>query len=61
MTLMLLGEPKRLATKVKRSQLVDVVGTSWEARAAEEDYRERRRERGIGTLRVEAGGGRREA
>ena len=46
----LIEELKIVATKVKRSQIEDAVGSSWAALAAEEDPQGR----GIGTLLVEA-------
>ena len=49
----LLEELKIVATKAKRSQVEDAVGSSWPALATEEDPQGR----GIGTLLVEAGGG----
>ena len=49
----LLEELKIVATKAKRSQIEDAVGSSWAALAAEEDPQGR----GIGTLLVEAGAG----
>ena len=42
-----------MATEAKRTQIEDVVGSSWAALAAEEDPQGR----GIGTLLVEAGAG----
>ena len=47
----LLEELKTVATEVKRSQIEDVVCSSWAALAAEEDPQGR----GIGTLLVEVG------
>ena len=49
----LLEELKTVATEAKRSQIKDVMGSSWAALAAEEDPQGR----GIGTLLVEAGAG----
>ena len=49
----LIEELKTVATEAKRSQIEDAVDSSWAALAAEEDPRER----GIGTLLVEAGAG----
>ena len=55
MTSALLEELKVVATEAKRSQIEDVVGSSWAALAVEEDPQGRE----IGTLLVEvrAGGG----
>ena len=49
----LIEELKIVAPEAKRSQIEEVVGSSWAALAAEEDPQER----GIGTLLVEAGAG----
>ena len=49
----LIEKLKTVATKAKRSQIEDTVGSSWTALAAEEDPQGR----GIGTLLVEAGAG----
>ena len=49
----LVEELKTVATEAKRSQIEDVVGSSWAALAVEEDPQGR----GIGTLLVEAGPG----
>ena len=53
MTSALTEELKIVATEAKTSQIEDAVGSSWAARAAEEDPQGR----GIGTLLVEAGAG----
>ena len=53
MTSALIEELKTVATKAKRSQMEDAVGSSWAALAAEEDPQGR----GTGTLLVEAGEG----
>ena len=49
----LIEELKIVATKAKRTQIEDAVGSSWAALAAEEDSQGR----GIGTLLVEAEAG----
>ena len=49
----LIEELKIVATEAKRSQIEDVVGSSWAALAAEEDPQGR----GMGTLLVEGGAG----
>ena len=49
----LIGELKVVATEAKRSQIEDVVGSSWAALTVEEDPQGI----GIGTLLVEAGAG----
>ena len=49
----LIEELKTVATKAKRSQIEDAVGSSWAPLAAEEDSQRR----GIRTLLVEAGAG----
>ena len=49
----LIEELKTVATKAKRSQIEDAVGSSWAALAVEKDPQGR----GIGTLLVEAGAG----
>ena len=49
----LIEKLKTVATKAKRNQIEDTVGSSWTALAAEEDPQGR----GIGTLLVEAGAG----
>ena len=49
----LIEELKTVATKAKRSQIEDAVGSSWAVLAVEENPQRR----GKGTLLIEAGGG----
>ena len=49
----LIEELKTVATKAKRSQIENAVGSSWAALAVEENPQGR----GIGTLLIEAGAG----